>query len=116
MVCKDYLAWKKEMGIEPNDRWADKDLLFINYSGDPIHPDSVTDWFSKLEHKYDLPHINPHAFRHSLASALIFSGVDPVSVAHRLGHANVATTTNIYAHVFAEAEKNNADIISSLYD
>ena len=112
---QDYMSWKKENDIILSDKWKSSDLLFVNFNGDPYHPDSVTDWFANLEKKYDLPHIHPHAFRHSIASALIFNKVDPVSVSKRLGHANVSTTTNIYAHVFAAAEKQNSDIISSLY-
>lgn len=41
-----------------------------------MHPDSVTDWLNKFSKKYDLPHINPHKFRHTQASILIGEGVD----------------------------------------
>jgi len=75
----------------------------------------VTDWFSKLEKRYDLPHIHPHALRHSMASLLIFEGVDAPSIAKRLGHATPITTETIYAHVFQAAEQRNSDIVSKLY-
>ena len=29
-----------------------------------MHPDTVTDWLNKFSSRYNLPHINPHAFRH----------------------------------------------------
>ena len=64
-----------------------------------MHPDSVTDWMNKFSKRHELPHINPHAFRHTMASMLYFNGVDSVSISKRLGHAQVSTTANIYAHV-----------------
>ena len=89
--------------------------VFINPDGEPFSPDGVTDWFSNLSKKYDLPHIHPHAFRHSVASALIFSGVDTVSVAGTLGHASPTTTEKIYAHFIDAAEKKNEEILSNVY-
>ena len=59
---------------------------------------------ARFQQRHQLPHLNPHAFRHTMTSLLLFSGVDAVSVSHRLGHSSVATTTSVYAHVMEEAE------------
>ena len=80
-----------------------------------MHPDSVTDWLNKFSKRHHLPHINPHAFRHTMASMLYFNGVDSVSISKRLGHAQVSTTANIYAHVVEEADKKNADILADIF-
>ncbi len=40
-----------------------------------------------------------------MTSLLLFSGVDSISVSHRLGHSSVATTTNIYGHLMKQAEE-----------
>ena len=68
----------------------------------------------EIPKRHSLPHINPHAFRHTMASMLYFNGVDSVSISKRLGHAQVSTTANIYAHVMAEADKKNADILADV--
>ena len=39
-------------------------FVFAQIDGSPMHPDSVTDYLNKFSKKYDLPHINAHAFRH----------------------------------------------------
>ena len=65
--------------------------------------------------RHGLPHINPHAFRHTMASMLYFNGVDSVSISKRLGHAQVSTTANIYAHVVEEADRKNAEILSDIF-
>ena len=80
-----------------------------------MHPDSVTDWLAKFSKEYNLPHINPHAFRHTMASTLYFNGMDSVSISKRLGHAQVSTTANIYAHVMEAADQKNADILADVF-
>ena len=89
--------------------------VFSQIDGKPMHPDSVTDYLNKFSKKYDLPHINAHAFRHTMASMLYFNGVDSVSISKRLGHAQVSTTANIYAHIMEEADQRNADILSDIF-
>lgn len=46
---------------------------------------------------------------------LYFNGVDSVSISKRLGHAQVSTTANIYAHIMEEADKKNADILADVF-
>lgn len=46
---------------------------------------------------------------------LYFNGVDSVSISKRLGHAQVSTTANIYAHVMEEADQRNADILANVF-
>ena len=50
-----------------------------------------------------------------MASMLLFNKVDNASVSKRLGHAQVSTTANIYAHVMEEADKRNADILADVF-
>lgn len=114
-TLKEYLDWRDANGIVPNEKWKDEDLVFINPDGEPYSPDGITDWFAGLSAKYDIPHVHPHGFRHSAASALIFNGVDPVSVAGTLGHASPTTTTKIYSHFFEAAEERNGEIIAKIY-
>src|SRR5699024_9374021 len=95
--------------------YQDRGYLFAQEDGSPMHPDSVTDWLSKFSQRHNLPHINPHAFRHTMASMLYYSGVDSVSISQRLGHAQVSTTANIYAHVMEHADQKNADILANVF-
>jgi hypothetical protein len=41
------------------------------------------------------------------------SGIDPLTVSRRIGHANVSTTLNIYAHEFAETDAAAAKAIDA---
>ena len=90
-------------------------FVFTQADGTAMHPDSVTNYLNKFSKKYNLPHINAHAFRHTMASLLYFNGIDSVSISKRLGHAQVSTTANIYAHIMEEADQRNADILSDIF-
>lgn len=109
-----FINIKNSKGVEQSER---ADFLFIQDSGSnvgyPMHPDSITDYFKKFSKKYDLPHINPHAFRHTLASVLCQSGVDIVTISKWLGHKNVTTTMNIYEHIL---EKGKEQVINCVSD
>lgn len=93
------------------------EYLFVQESGNkcgyPINPDSITDWCGKFSKKYNLPHINPHAFRHTMASLLYFNGVDSISIAGRLGHSKPSTTTDMYSHIIKEADERSAECIAN---
>lgn len=55
--------------------------------------------------------IRIHDLRHSHASVLINLGVNPLSIAKRLGHEKIETTLNIYSHLYPEQEKSVIDLL-----
>lgn len=114
-LLKKYQAWQNAERLRMGEYYQDRGYLFAQDNGSPMHPDSVTDWMSKFSKRHGLPHINPHAFRHTMASMLYFNGVDSVSISKRLGHAQVSTTANIYAHVMEAADQRNADILADVF-
>lgn len=114
-LLRRYRAWQAKERLRLGEYYQNQDFLFTQDNGKPMHPDSVTEWLKRFSKRHDLPHINPHAFRHTMASMLYFNGVDSVSISKRLGHAQVSTTANIYAHVMEEADQRNADILSDIF-
>ena len=113
-LLRQYRAWQAEERLRLGEYYQNQGFVFAQDNGNPMHPDSVTNWLKKFS-RHDLPHINPHAFRHTMASMLYFNGVDSVSISKRLGHAQVSTTANIYAHVLEGADQRNADILSEIF-
>lgn len=81
----------------------------------PINPSSINHFLARFSAKYGFKKINPHSLRHSLASALIAEGVDDIAVAHQLGHKQVSTTREIYAHQIAEHQAKVAERIPDIY-
>ena len=114
-LLRQYRAWQSAERLRLGAYYQDQGFVFAQDNGQPMHPDSVTDWMAKFSKRHGLPHINPHAFRHTMASMLYFNGVDSVSISKRLGHAQVSTTANIYAHIVEEADQKNADILADVF-
>ena len=76
---------------------------------------TVLGWFAKFSAKNGLPHIHPHAFRHTAASIMIASGIDLVTTANELGHANATTTATIYAHQITVAKAKASEARASVF-
>ncbi len=101
-----------------NSQTVKADYLFFqdkgNKVGYPIRPDSITSWCRKFSKNNNLPHINPHAFCHTMASILYFNGIDSISISSRLGHSKTSTTSDIYSHIIKEADKRSAECIADV--
>lgn len=110
--------WRKEyerLQELNGDRWANTPYVFVKDDGTWMHPDSITAWLSRFSEKNDLPHVHPHAFRHTAASMMIANGVDLVTTAAELGHANATTTATIYAHQIAIARATAAEVRGGVF-
>lgn len=107
------LQWL-ELKLLNGERWQDTNYVFVQDDGRPMNPDSVGSWLSKFAKRHGLPHINPHAFRHTVASTLIANGIDVVTVAKQLGHHKVSTTEDIYAHLIEKNKEQATNCIASV--
>jgi integrase len=92
---------------------SDETLVFSSFDGDPIPPNNLSRDWRRFVLAHKLPPVSFHALRHSHASALIASGIDPVTVSRRIGHASVSTTLNIYSHEFAKTDAVAAKAIEA---
>lgn len=114
-LLAEYRKWQIKEQQRLGEYFQDHDFVFTKDDGNPINPNYVTSWLSRFSEHHGLPHINPHAFRHSMASMLYFAGADPVSISKRLGHSRISTTQDIYSHIIEEADQKNVDIISRVF-
>ena len=96
------------------DRWMHTGYVFTQDNGDHMNPDSITGWLYDFSVRHDLPHINPHAFRHTVASVLLAHGTDIVTVSKQLGHASVNTTENFYSHIIEENKAKASECIAGV--
>jgi len=107
-------VWEQKRETEM-EKLHGKDFLFCNtQTGWPMYPDTLNAWLIRFSERHDLPHLNPHAFRHTLASILIFEGADILSIAHRLGHSKPSTTENIYGQIIDMADAMNSKCIANV--
>lgn len=84
-------------------------LVFSNLCNDLMQPPKVGQILDSLFKKYDLKRITAHGFRHTHCSILFEAGASIKEVQDRLGHSDVQTTMNIYAHVTEKAKEKTAE-------
>ncbi|HZD00905.1 MAG TPA: site-specific integrase [Actinomycetes bacterium] len=99
-------------------------LLFTEIDGTPLHPDRFTRRFRRLVAKVQwhqdgarrvgLPKLRLHDVRHTYATVALQAGVPPKVVSERLGHASVAVTLRIYAHVLPGMDRDAANTVASV--
>lgn len=77
---------------------------------EPMHPDSPTRYFKRLERRYGIEDFHPHKLRHSFASVTIKNGGDIASVSEILGHSDKAVTLRMYTHADEESKKRAGSI------
>ena len=111
-LLAEYKRWQDQRRSELGERWIESDYIFTGRFGGRIHPDSISGYIERFAERHRLPHLYPHKFRHTMASILIYSGVDTVTVSKRLGHAQVSTTQNTYAHLIQKADMESAECIA----
>jgi site-specific recombinase XerD len=87
--------YKRRLG--PN--YHDNDYIFKHPNGTPYRPEGITRSFKRALARHGLPHMRYHDLRHSTASILVDKGWDINSIKEWLGHADISTTANIYAHI-----------------
>ena len=113
----EYKRWQDAQREACGDYWKDTvGRVFTGDDGAPIFPDSLTKWFTSFVKRSGLPAVHIHSLRHTYASLMIADGTPLVVVSRRLGHAQVSTTANIYAHVIASADEKAAQITEKFAD
>ena len=117
LILREYKDWQDKQRELCGDRWKDTDRrVFTTDEGAPIHPDALSKWFRDFANKCGFKDVHVHSLRHTYASLMISEGTPLVVVSRRLGHAQVSTTANIYAHVIHSADEKAAQISEKFAD
>ena len=105
---------KLKKHLEQLDRKAG--LIFTTSSGRPISPRNLIRHFKETLVATGLPDIRVHDLRHSHASLLLASGVNPKLVQERLGHASITLTLDTYSHVIPGLQEEVARKMDDLME
>lgn len=88
------------------------DFVFVWEHGEVVHP---LWYFKKLKKALRAcginKHIRFHDLRHTNATLLLQSGVDIKTLQVRLGHADISTTLNIYAHTDLTQQRKAVELL-----
>jgi integrase len=79
-------------------------LVFMKDHGRPIRRSDINDVWRRAAKAAGVNGFTPHDLRHFAASVLIDQGASVKAVQRHLGHSSAATTLNVYAHLWPDAE------------
>jgi integrase len=89
--------------------WEDRDLVFPNSIGRPMDGKHLLRReFRPLLKRGGLPAIRFHDLRHTAATLLLGSGVNPKIVSEMLGHSHISITLSLYSHVTPHMQQQAA--------
>lgn len=90
--------WRRQQNADGHPVELD-DPVFTNPHGRPLHPETISQLFTRQVTRTAMPAIRFHDLRHTHATLLIAAGVPVKVVSERLGHANPGFTMATYQHV-----------------
>lgn len=97
------------------NEYIKNDYIFKWDNGKPFTPDYVSRKFDRILKHYELRKIRFHDLRHSCASLLVANGFQLKDIQEWLGHADIQTTANIYAHLDVERKNKIANSMSNSF-
>lgn len=109
-ALKAHRASQAKRRIAAGSAWQDHDLVFCTEIGTPINVQNLKNRsFKPILEEAGIPSSTRlYDLRHTMATLLIDEGVDPRTVADRLGHSSVATTLGTYVHPPTEMQAKAA--------
>jgi integrase len=106
-ALRGHLARQMEQIERLGDLYKDQGLVFATHNGTLVNPTNLRKRsFAPLLEKAGLPHIRFHDLRHTCATLLLSSNINPKIVSEMLGHANIAITLDTYSHVLPTMQEN----------
>jgi len=118
-VIYDFLIQLKQKQAENQEllgkAYATNDYVCKWDDGRPFRPDYVSEKFHHRVKKCPgVGHVRFHDLRHSTASALMASGYSLKAIQEYLGHGDLGTTANIYAHLQYQVKEDMANTMQSI--
>lgn len=94
-------------------RWQESGLVFANTLGGPLDPGQVNRALVAISQKAGVRRVRVHTLRHSCATLLLEQNVDLLTISHILGHARLAITADVYAHVRLKIQRSAIDALGA---
>jgi integrase len=94
--------------VSAAEAYVDRDPVFADELGSPIHPQRLTESFARLRRAAGLPTGALHVLRHTAATLALTAGVPVHIVAARLGD-RAETILATYAHLLPQSDELAAE-------
>lgn len=98
------------------EAWRPTDRVFTDEIGGQLTPVVLIHAWNRMQGAAGVPHVRMHDLRHLHVSLLVRKGLDPRTIADRIGHADPAFTLRRYSHMFEEQRAAAAIDLTRLLD
>lgn len=95
-----------------NEKLNSEDYICVDENGQVLKPDYVSSGFKKILKENHLRPIRFHDLRHGCATMLISVRVPLIEVQQWLGHTNISTTADMYAHLTFDTKLRAAEVLN----
>ena len=95
--------------IKHGRQYVNTDFVCRQEDGEGCVGNSIDVAFARAVERAGIPKCRLHDLRHTAATLALKNGANLKEVQEFLGHSNISTTANIYAHVDMEQKKSIAD-------
>ena len=103
-----------EERLTAGEHWQECGLVFTSRLGTPIHPENLGRTMRPFLERAGCPPQRFHDLRHACASLLLAQGTSMKEIQETLGHTQLATTSEIYAHLYPEFRQDVADRMDAI--
>lgn len=111
------MQWKKQqlkecmvLGFNSKNK---SQLVFSNKYNTYMQPSLTQKWLNSTLKKHKLKKISTHGFRHTHCTILCELNLPVKHIQDRLGHTDIQTTLNIYAHVSKDSQHAVSDVFAN---
>jgi integrase len=104
-----------EERLKAGEIYSKDDFVMCNELGKCIEPRTYQDLFKRITKSANIENVNFHALRHTFATRALELGMDIKTLSEILGHADVSTTLNRYAHSLEEQKRKSMDMMDLLF-
>lgn len=80
----------------------------------PMHPDTISQTWRRYADTAKHTTARFHDLRHCMGSTLIAAGIDPRTVADRMGHSTPTITLDLYTHTVEDNTRRDSDYLATL--
>ena len=108
-ILRTHKARQAAERLAAGSLWQDHGFVFATPSGTALDSSNVTHAFQAALERAGLPRQRFHDLRHAFATLQLEDGEELAVISRMLGHANFATTANVYAHVTPTSFQRSAD-------
>lgn len=94
------------------EEWNPEGLVFPTTTGTPLNPSNLLRDLRQLTDKAGIGRITFHELRHTAGSLQLSENATMTTVSKNLGHSSVSVTAAIYAHAYADEQRQAVSAVA----